>query len=265
MLFLAWETIHPFFGFFRGRTKERGRHLLRNLGLAAGNSAMVALVFVLLWALVAEWAYRAGFGLLNWVSAEGPMRMALAVLLLDAFGYVWHRLNHGVALLWRFHRVHHSDTRMDVTTSGRYHVGEVMIGSLLRLPIIAVFGVSLGEILLFETLTFAVVQFHHANIALPAALDRLLRLAIVTPAMHKVHHSVLAHEMNANFCSLLTVWDRIGRTYRSPERPEVITFGLGGAQSADDSIGRLLVMPFDPVHGSSPYPDPRDEREDTHG
>jgi sterol desaturase/sphingolipid hydroxylase (fatty acid hydroxylase superfamily) len=117
---------------------------------------------------------------------------------------------------------------MDVTTSGRYHVGEIVISSILLAVVIVLLGIRLWELLLYEVLAAVVGQFHHANVALPAALDRALRLVIVTPGMHRVHHSRRVDEMNSNFSSVLSVWDRIGRTYRVSASPRDIAFGLEG-------------------------------------
>lgn len=263
VLFLAWESIHPFFGFFRGQAKERGRHLLRNLLLGVINSAVVALGFVAAWALAAAWADAHDFGLLHLWRSDGAARVVAAVLILDAWTYVWHRLNHRVAFFWRFHRVHHADARMDVTTASRFHVGEIILSSILRIPVILLFGIRLWEILLFETMMFAVVQFHHANIGVPPALDRFLRAFIVTPAMHKVHHSRWQPETDSNFTSFLSVWDRIGGTFRLRERPEEIAFGLDGYDGPEhDSMRGLLRMPLDRAGGrneAAPEP-PADDR-----
>ena len=245
VLFLAWETIHPFFGFFRGHAKERGRHLFRNLALALLNSVVVALGFIALWAGAAAWADARDLGLLHLWTDAGAARVIAAVLILDVWNYVWHRLNHAVPFLWRFHSVHHSDPLMDVSTSGRYHVGEILIGSLLLVPVLLLLGVRLWEMLLYQVLAAAVGQFHHANISVPPAVDRILRLMIVTPAMHKVHHSRVRQEMNSNFSSLLSLWDRLGRTFRLAGSPREIAFGVDRLDAPENqTIGGLLRMPL---------------------
>jgi sterol desaturase/sphingolipid hydroxylase (fatty acid hydroxylase superfamily) len=245
VLFLAWETVRPFFGFFRGQAKERGVHLFRNLALAALNSAVVALGFVTVWAGVAAWADARDFGLLHAWTGDGAGRVVAALLILDASNYAWHRLCHAVPFLWRFHRVHHSDPRMDVSTAGRYHVGEVVLSSVLWIAVIALFGIRLWEMLLFELLSAAVAQFHHANISLPPAVDLVLRVFVVTPGMHRVHHSRLKHEMDSNFSSFLSVWDRLGRSYRATDRPQDIDFGLDRLDApARQTLAGLLGMPL---------------------
>jgi sterol desaturase/sphingolipid hydroxylase (fatty acid hydroxylase superfamily) len=250
VLFLAWETVRPFFGFFRGQAKERGVHLFRNLALAALNSAVVAIGFVTVWAGVAAWADARDFGLLHAWADAGAGRVVVALLILDASNYAWHRLCHAVPFLWRLHRVHHSDPRMDVSTAGRYHVGEVVLSSVLWIAVIALVGIRLWEMLLFELLSAAVAQFHHANISLPPAVDRLLRVFVVTPGMHRVHHSRLKHEMDSNFSSFLSVWDHLGRSYRATDRPQDIAFGLDRLDAPDrQTLTGLLGMPLARIPG----------------
>lgn len=250
-VFLSWESIHPFFGFFARKGRQRIRHVALNLVMGAINSLAVALVFVALWLWAAEWAFANDFGLLNQLSISTPipgwLRALFAVLILDAWTYCWHRLNHRIPFLWRFHKVHHSDPNMDVTTATRFHIGEIILSSLLRIPLILVFGIYVWELVLYETIMFAVVQFHHANIGLPAALDRFLRMFIVTPNMHKVHHSKIRIETDSNYSSLLSIWDRIGRSFRLRANPQEIEFGLEGIdQAAADSLPSLLKMPATP-------------------
>ncbi|MDX1531724.1 MAG: sterol desaturase family protein [Rhodothermales bacterium] len=169
-------------------------------------------------------------------------------MVFDVWTYAWHRINHRVPFLWRFHRVHHADAEMDVTTASRFHVGELALSSALRIPLIVLVGVYAWELLLYETLMFAVVQFHHANVGLPARLDRALRAVIVTPAMHKVHHSRLQPETDSNYSSLFSWWDRLFRSFRLRERPEEIRFGLDAFDGeAHRTLGGLLRMPLAPV------------------
>jgi sterol desaturase/sphingolipid hydroxylase (fatty acid hydroxylase superfamily) len=225
---LAWETAQPFIAHF-GRTRagwrERGRHAGWNLGLGLFNAIVVALLFAGAWTATMAWTARHGWGLLPVVAAPPWLRWPLAILLLDAWTYTWHRLNHVVPWLWRFHRLHHSDTQVDVTTANRFHLVEIALSGGLRLPVLAVIGCHLEELALYEILFFACVQFHHANIALPPALDRALSWFVVTPFTHKVHHSIAAADANTNFSSLLTIWDRLGRTWRRVPEPRSLRFG----------------------------------------
>ena len=249
VVLLIVESLHPFFDLFRARS-ERGKHFARNLALGLVNSLLVAVVFAGLWVAAAAWAEARGFGLLNVLAESGLPGWAHAlgaVLLLDAWTYAWHRMNHRVPFLWRFHRVHHADAQMDVTTASRFHVGEIALSSALRVPLIVLLGVWAWELVLYETLMFAVVQFHHANVALPPRLDRALRLVIVTPAMHKVHHSRWQPETDSNYSAFLSVWDRLFQSFRLRARLEEIDLGLDDFDGPEDrTFAGLMRMPMRP-------------------
>ena len=223
---LAWETAQPFFALF-AQPAARVRHGVLNLALGALNILVVALGFGAAWLAVTQWAAAQRFGLLPWLGLDAVPRAALAVLLLDAWTYAWHRLNHRVPLLWRFHRLHHADRAMDVTTASRFHTGEIVLSSLLRVPVLALIGCRIDELALYEVLLFSVVQFHHANIALPDRLDHALRLVIVTPSLHKVHHSVVRAECDSNYASLFSWWDGVFGSRRIASDPRRIVFGVG--------------------------------------
>lgn len=250
VLLLLWEQAHPFFEYFRGRTRERGVHVIHNLLIGALNALLVAVVFVSIWYAVADWAADRGFGLLHWLEQTAGVPRWLhavgAALYLDAWTYTWHRLNHAIPFLWRFHRVHHYDRKMDVTTASRFHIGEIFLSSLLRIPLIALFGIYFWELLLYETIMFAVVQFHHANLALPDRIDRALRAVIVTPAMHKVHHSRHRPETDSNYSSLFSFWDRIGRSFRLRKNLRTLEFGLDDFdQPEDHTVKGILRAPLE--------------------
>lgn len=156
---------------FQDGGRTRTQHGLRNIGIALLNSGMTALLFVGFWATTANWAEHNCFSLLNWTGAP-PLWHALAVVLaLDFWTYWWHRLNHRLPFLWRFHRAHHSDMQMDVTTASRFHVGKILFSNILRIPLILLLGIHLWEIVLYEIALITVIQFHHANIGLPSRLD----------------------------------------------------------------------------------------------
>jgi sterol desaturase/sphingolipid hydroxylase (fatty acid hydroxylase superfamily) len=221
-----WESSAPFGFYFVRNSGERLRHGLKNLVLGILNALLTGLVFVALWWTAAEWAQAHNFGLLNCLPLPEWAHVVGAFLLFDAWMYFWHRLNHRVPFLWRFHRTHHSDPRMDVTTANRFHLGEIFLSSILRIPVIALLGLELWELALYETAMFTVVQLHHANIALPAWLDRGLRVLIVTPFMHKVHHSRWQPETDSNYSSLFSFWDRFFGTFRLRVNPSTLQFGL---------------------------------------
>jgi len=229
LVLLAWEVAQPFFAAFTrgpGVWRRRGLNAAINLGLGTLNALLISGVFVGLWAATMAWAETNHFGLLRWLALEGTWRGVLAILLLDAWTYTWHRLNHVWPLLWRFHRLHHADREMNVTTANRFHLVEIGLSSLLRLPLLALLGVRIEELAVYEIALFAVVQFHHANIGLPEWLDQLLRCVIVTPHLHKVHHSVIRAEADSNFSSLFSWWDRLFHTLRLSPDPRRIVFGV---------------------------------------
>ena len=256
LVLLLWETAHPFFAYFRERPKDRGKHLLRNFVIGAINNLLIAGIFVSLWLAAAVWAEEAGFGLLN-VLADAGMptwaHVAGSVVVLDAWMYLWHRINHELPVLWRFHRVHHSDNRMDVSTASRFHVGEIALSSALRILVIVLGGLYVWELVLYETAMFAVVQFHHANLSLPAPVDQALRTVIVSPNMHKIHHSRWQPETDSNYSSLFSFWDRIFGTYRTRRDYGAIDFGLDGYddEGTYQSVWGMLRTPVDEPGGSA--------------
>ena len=175
--------------------------------------------------LVAQWTNQHSVGLLNLLPIGDDSRFILTVILLDAWMYLWHRANHSYPLLWRFHRMHHSDTNMDVTTATRFHLGEHLLSVNFRLGLIVVFGLQIWHVVLFDLLVIAMTQFHHADNSL-ARFDRWIRLLIVTPAMHRIPHSVRACEMNSNYSTILSIWDRIAATFCMRVETNTIEFGL---------------------------------------
>lgn len=226
---LSWETLQPFMAQYsrdRSGLKNRGRHAAWNLGVGLVNSVMVAVGFVWLWQQATQWAGSTGFGLLNFRELPASVRLVAAVLLFDFWTYWWHRFNHRLPWLWRFHRFHHTDQTMDVTTASRFHIVEIGLSSILRVPVLLALGATMGELAIYEIALFLVVQFHHANIGLPERLDRVLRWFIVTPTMHKVHHSVRREETDSNYGSLFTWWDRWFGSWKILPSGRRIRFGV---------------------------------------
>lgn len=220
-LFWGWETWRPFFGRSEGRLGHAGH----NLAIALFNTVILGLGFGTVTVAVAGWAGENGYGLLNALGVAGAPRVVLALLLLDGWMYAWHRANHAVPLLWRFHRMHHSDRHMDVTTATRFHLGEHVGAAVLRLGLIPLVGFEVWELVAYDTLVTAVTQFHHADISI-GRWDRWLRWLIVTPDLHKVHHSDRRPETDSNFATVLSVWDRLFGSLRTRPDPGTLVFGL---------------------------------------
>ena len=245
--FLLLWVLETWLPFAEGRA-ERIRHAGRNLTLTFLNAVMLALVFTGLTFWVAEWAHTHELGLLNRLAVPAGswwMKFLAALLLLDALMYLWHRAVHRIPVLWRFHRVHHSDPELDVTTSIRFHFGEIAVSAVLRLALIPIFGFSFAHLILYDLIQLPIIQMHHSNLRLPLAVDRVLRAVIVTPNMHQVHHSRVGKELNSNYSSIFSLWDRIGKTFRLRTDPRTPEFGLPGFDSeSKQSVWGLLRTPF---------------------
>jgi sterol desaturase/sphingolipid hydroxylase (fatty acid hydroxylase superfamily) len=154
-------------------------------------------------------------------------------------------MNHRIPFLWRFHRMHHSDPAMDATTGTRFHFGEIAMSSAIRLVLIPAIGIPLIPMLIYDTILTASVQFHHSNLALPNQADRWMRYLLVSPFMHKVHHSRWRPETDSNYSSLCSVWDRVFGSYREKEDYRKIHFGLDEFDSSEHQTLRgLLATPF---------------------
>jgi len=204
-LFAGLETWRP----VRARQLPRWRRFGFNAGVALLNTVVLRLLVaapLLFWLLHAQ---ERGFGLAPWLGLQGWVEVLISHVVLDAFDYGWHRANHRVSFLWRFHKAHHSDTEMDVSTALRFHPGELLISALIKAMWIALWGPSVVAWLLFEALVSFCAQFHHSNIALPPRLDRALARLIVTPRFHTAHHAVQRQWGDRNFSVIFSVWDRL--------------------------------------------------------
>ncbi len=225
-LVLVWvlESVIPF---VHGRS-HRLRHAGRNLGLGLLNSVLSGLIMVALLTATIAWAENSNFGLLHLLALPNFVTNILAIFLLDGWMYLWHRANHVIPFLWKLHRIHHSDREMDVTTAVRFHPGEILISSGLRLMLVVLIGLSLTQILLYDTLLIVVIFLHHSNINFPLFIDKFLRVIITTPSLHRVHHSPVTREANSNFGSIFSCWDRLARTFRLRDEESAVTYGVEG-------------------------------------
>ncbi len=195
-------------------------------------------------ALLAEargWGLFNAFGIPTWVAVPA------GVILLDLAIYLQHVLFHAVPALWRLHRMHHADLEFDVTTGVRFHPVEILLSMVIKLGVVAALGAPALAVLTFEVLLNATSMFSHGNVSLPAGLDRVLRWIVVTPEMHRVHHSVKAHETNSNFGFNLPWWDRLFGTYRDQPEAGHLGMTIGIAQfrdSAEQRLDHMLTQPF---------------------
>lgn len=223
-----------------------------NLGLVVVDTVLLRLLLPAGAMGVALWAGQTGFGLFNWLHAGmyvGAGGLVLfSVLLLDLLVYFQHRVFHAVPLLWRLHRVHHADQEIDVSTGLRFHPLEILLSMLIKMGAVALLGVPALAVLVFEVLLNGMAMFNHSNVRLPLWLDGMLRLLVVTPDMHRVHHSVLVNETNSNYGFNISLWDRIFASYvAQPEKGhDAMTIGLDDYQSGrPDSLRELLFIPFE--------------------
>ena len=240
LLFWVWESFAPFMV-----QRSRTRHAARNLILASINAAVLVLVFSGATVAMAEISASRHWGLLYSVDFTTLVRVALAFLLLDAWNYGWHWLNHRFPILWRFHQVHHSDPVMDVSTATRFHFGEIVISATLRLLLIPILGIPIEGLILYDGTLLVATQFHHSNLLLPDQIDRLVRYALVSPDMHKLHHSREKVETDSNYASVLSLWDRLFGTYRQKKDRRSIRFGLDSFHGEERrSLSGLWMAPF---------------------
>ncbi len=226
-------------------SENRWSHAARNLGVGFLNFLMTAVLFSGAVYLSASWTARRGAGLLNLLDVPDAVRWGSALLLLDLWMYAWHWINHNLPWLWRFHRMHHTDRSMDVTTAVRFHPGEIALSTAAKLAVIPLLGLEIKHLLIYETLIQPVILFHHSNVRVSERWDRLLRAVIVTPRMHRTHHSDVIEETNSNYSTVLSIWDRAARTFRLRAEPETIRYGVrefsGGAWQ---SFFGMLRTPF---------------------
>jgi len=235
----------------RRLTAAKARRWLTNLTIVGVDSLLVRLMASLAVPLAAVaaafYAEQQGFGLFNWTGWPLWLEIVLALAALDFALWLQHLASHKLSLLWRLHQMHHADVDIDVTTAIRFHPIEIGLSMLWKIVWVLALGVSPLAVLLFEVILNGASMFNHANVALPARLDALLRSVIVTPDMHRVHHSVIHREHDSNYGFNLSVWDRLFGTYTAqPEKGhEGMTIGLAPYQSADPTrITWSLVLPF---------------------
>jgi len=243
-LMAVWEALAP----RRARLLPRRVRWLHNLALVVLNSLILRLLFPVAAVGFALLASERGWGLLNAFGIPFWWAFALSVIALDFAIYLQHVMFHAVPVLWRLHRVHHADADIDVTTGARFHPIEILLSMLIKFAVIAVLGAPAAAVLVFEVLLNATAMFNHANLRLRAPVDHLLRWMLVTPEMHRIHHSMEVVETNSNFGFNLPWWDRLCGTYRECARlpQESMAIGVKGLTGSDQAVKLtgLLALPF---------------------
>jgi sterol desaturase/sphingolipid hydroxylase (fatty acid hydroxylase superfamily) len=257
-LMAVWEFAAP-------RRRREIPRLLRwsnNLALVALDTVAVRLVFPVAAVGLALIGERQGWGLLNIYGAPPWLAFLAGVLMLDLVIYLQHVMFHAVPALWRLHRMHHADLEFDVTTGLRFHPVEILLSMGLKFAVIAALGPPAVAVLVFEVLLNATSLFNHSNVRIAEPFDRVLRLLVVTPDMHRVHHSIYPHETNSNFGFNVPWWDRLFGTYRPQPKDghENMTIGIEQFRNRRELwLDRMLVQPL--LGPASGYPINRERKE----
>lgn len=228
------------------RASKRSRWF-NNLSVTFLNAGILRLVFPVTAVWVASYAAGKGWGLFNHLGTDVLAAGVLSVLMLDLAIYIQHLAFHLVRPLWRLHMMHHTDLDIDVTTGARFHPVEIVLSMGIKMGVITVIGAPPWSVVAFEVLLNGTSMFNHSNVSMPFGLDRVLRLLVVTPDMHRVHHSVIRRETNSNFGFNLPWWDRLFGTYRAQPREGHSGMTIGLANFRDQrrlNLGAILLLPF---------------------
>ena len=246
-----WEIVAP----RRALTVSKAVRWANNLGLVFFNSFLVRLLFPAAAVGMAAFAAELDWGIFNYYTVPFWLAVLGSVVAMDFIIYLQHVMVHAVPLLWRLHRMHHADLDFDVTTGARFHPLEIILSMLVKFAAIVVLGPPVVAVVIFEVVLNATAMFNHSNVRLPSSIDRVLRWLVVTPDMHRVHHSVEDDEANSNFGFNLPWWDRLFGTYRDQPRAghEAMTIGIHKYREPKQVawIHGMLVLPF--IGGVSEY------------
>jgi sterol desaturase/sphingolipid hydroxylase (fatty acid hydroxylase superfamily) len=232
LVLFVLERMFPMAGW-----KGGWRRIAKNMSVASFNAVFSPFIVIPITAYAASHAlgWRPEF----WSGATG---LIIDLLILDCWIYFWHRINHEVPLLWRFHEVHHLDETLDASSALRFHFGEVLLSSLVRASVIFLLDMPLASVVVFEVMVALAALFHHSNVALPANIERPLSMLIVTPSIHWVHHHALREDTDSNYATFLSIWDHVFGTASTTMRTPDMAIGVEGR--GDQQLLRLLLRPF---------------------
>ncbi|HMK65185.1 MAG TPA: sterol desaturase family protein [Thermodesulfobacteriota bacterium] len=241
LFFLGFELIIP----YRPSSVSKLKRWLNNIGLGVFNSVVLNLLFASAILKTIEYVSVQKMGLFNQWSPPFWVKILGTVIVFDFFLYIWHLLNHVMPLFWRFHRVHHSDLNMDVSTASRFHIGELALSAIIRIGLIFFLGADLFGVALFESLIVLTSQFHHSSLTVPFWFERFYWILFVPPSMHRIHHSVVINERNTNYGTILSLWDRLLGTLLMDVNQGRILIGMGAYRKPDSlNFHHLIFMPF---------------------
>ena len=239
----VWELYAP----RRGRVMSKRTRWIANLGIVAIDTVVARLIFTVAAVGLAGIAAERGWGLFNILDWPTWVEFVLAMVILDLVIYLQHVMFHAVPALWRLHMMHHADLDLDVTSGARFHPIEIVLSMVLKMAVVAALGPAAVAVVVFEVLLNGTAMFNHGNVRMPLVLDRWLRLIVVTPDMHRVHHSVDPAETNSNFGFNLPWWDRLFGTYRDQPAAGHQGMTIGLEQFRDPArltLGHIVLLPF---------------------
>jgi sterol desaturase/sphingolipid hydroxylase (fatty acid hydroxylase superfamily) len=252
LVMALWELVAP----RRTLTVHKPLRWASNLGLVGLNTIMVRLAVPITAVGAALFTESRQWGVLHLVDWPFWLEVAFAVVVLDFAIYLQHVMFHAIPVLWRLHMVHHADLDFDVTTGLRFHTLEILLSALIKLAVVMLLGPAVIAVIIFEVALNATAMFNHSNVRMPPWLDRILRWIVVTPDMHRVHHSIIRRETNSNFGFNLPWWDRLLGTYRAQpaEGHTAMTIGLADFRDEHiaDRLHRMLLLPFTGRTGDYP-------------
>lgn len=244
VLMAVWEILAP----RRVLTVSKAVRWVNNLGLVFLNTYLIRIVFPAAAIGMTSFVQQQGWGIFNYYQVNFAVEVIVSIIAMDFIIYLQHVMVHAVPVLWRLHRVHHADPDYDVTTGSRFHPIEIFLSLFIKFATIVVLGPSVLAVIIFEITLNGMAMFNHANVKLPLGIDRVLRWLVVTPDMHRVHHSVEDDEANSNFGFNLSIWDRILGTYRDQPRAghEGMTIGIRKYHNPEQVswITGMLTLPF---------------------
>ncbi len=239
------ETVFP----KKQRALPRAHRWTSNLMLVVIDSLVVRILFPIVAVGVASWAISQGWGLFNLIDLPMWLEIVISIIILDMMIYWQHVVSHHIPFLWALHKVHHADRDIDVTTGSRFHPIEIALSMAYKMILMIILGPAVLAVIIFEIILNGTAMFNHSNVKLPLKLDRILRGLIVTPDMHRVHHSVIVGETNSNYGFSLSIWDRLFKSYVAQPKlgHDGMTIGLEEHQNRGPaSLSWSLSLPFKP-------------------
>lgn len=240
MLLFLTERFLP----LRRPSYSLGHRLLINAALSVLTFSVAAVLVRPISITILQWSGERSFGIVPWLGLS-PLASGLATfLLMDATFYYWHRLNHQVPFLWRFHNVHHFDPDLDASTGFRFHFGEVALSSIFRVVQVGLIGPTLPAFMIYEFVFQVETYFHHSNVRLPLFLERVINFLLVSPRMHGIHHSQFHDETDSNYSVIFSLWDRMHGTYRWNIPQSEIMVGVPAYLSSENNLWNVISAPF---------------------